>query len=147
MGCQSNTYMSYIKHKQAISSTRYFRRFLQISKYSDMLNNTFILEKLCCGDTVLVISTRFKGLNGYFDYQTGYPDLLQIANVPGIKIMVLRYLAIEVFKCVNEISPAYLNDMFTRKQCPYTLRDSSILVRPKVNLTQYGLQSFKSYGA
>ena len=62
-------------------------------------------------------------------------------------IMVLRYLAIEVFKCVNEISPAYLNDMFTRKQCPYALRDSSILVRPKVNLTQYGLKSFKSYGA
>ena len=81
------------------------------------------------------------------DYQTGYPDLLQNANVPGIKIMVLRYLAIEVFKCVNEISPAYLNDMFTRKQCPYALRDSSILVRPKVNLTQYGLKSFKSYGA
>ena len=81
------------------------------------------------------------------DYQTGYPDLLQNANVPGIKIMVLRYLAIEVFKCVNEISPAYLNDMFTRKQYPYALRDSSILVRPKVNLTQYGLKSFKSYGA
>ena len=37
--------------------------------------------------------------------------------------------------------------MFTRKQCPYALRDSSILVRPKVNLTQYGLKSFKSYGA
>ena len=50
-------------------------------------------------------------------------------------------------QCVNEISPAYLNDMFTRKQCPYALRDSSILVRPKVNLTQYGLKSFKSYGA
>ena len=81
------------------------------------------------------------------DYQTGYPDLLQNANVPGIKIMVLRYLAIEVFKCVNEISPAYLNDMFTRKQCLYALRDNSILVRPKVNLTQYGLKSFKSYGA
>ena len=78
------------------------------------------------------------------DYQTGYPDLLQNTNVPGIKIMVLRYLAIEVFKCVNEINPAYLNDMLTRKQCPYALRDSSILVRPKVNLTQYGLKSFKA---
>ena len=53
------------------------------------------------------------------DYQTGYRDLLQNANVTGIQIMVLRYLAIEVFKCVNEISPAYLNAMFTRKQYPY----------------------------
>ena len=81
------------------------------------------------------------------DYQSGYTDLLHNAKVPGIKIMVLRYLAIEVFKCVKEISPAYLNAMFIRKECPYALRDNSILERPKVNLTQYGLKSFKSYGA
>ena len=81
------------------------------------------------------------------DYQSGYNDLLQNANIPGIKIMLLRYLAIEVFKCINEINPAYLNAMFTRKECPYALRDSSILMRPKVNLTQYGLKSFRSYGA
>ena len=81
------------------------------------------------------------------DYQSGYTDLLQNANVPGIKIMLLRYLAIEVFKCINEINPAYLNAMFIRKECPYALRDSSILMRPKVNLTQYGLKSFRSYGA
>ena len=81
------------------------------------------------------------------DYQSGYTDLLHNAKVPGIKIMVLRYLAIEVFKCVKEISPVYLNAMFIRKECPYALRDNSILVRPKVNLTQYGLKSFKSYGA
>ena len=81
------------------------------------------------------------------DYQSGYNDLLQNANVPGIKIMLLRYLAIEVFKCINEINPAYLNAMFIRKECPYALRDSSTLMRPKVNLTQYGLKSFRSYGA
>ena len=37
--------------------------------------------------------------------------------------------------------------MFIHKECPYALRDSSILMRPKVNLTQYGLKSFRSYGA
>ena len=81
------------------------------------------------------------------DYQSGYTDLLQNANVPGIKIMLLRYLAIEVFKCINEINPAYVNAMFIRKECPYALRDSSILIRPKVNLTQYGLKSFRRHGA
>ena len=81
------------------------------------------------------------------DYQSGYTDLLHIAKVLGIKIMVLRYLTIEVFKCVKKISPAYLNAMFIRKECPYALRDNSILLRPKVNLTQYGLKSCKSYGA
>ena len=80
------------------------------------------------------------------DYQTGYPDLLQNANAPGIKIMVLRYLAIEVFKCVNEISPAYLNDMFTRKQCPYALRDSSIFwnILPRSFKADISLNEFKT---
>ena len=78
------------------------------------------------------------------DYQSGYTDLLQNGNVPGIKTMVLRYLAIEMFRCIKQINPAYLNAMFTRKECPCALRDSSILVRPKVKLTQYGLKFFKS---
>ena len=82
------------------------------------------------------------------DYQSGYTDLLQNVNVPGINIMLLRYLAIEVFKSIDEINPAYIKAMFIRKECPYALRDSSILMRPNVNLTQYGLKSFRrSYGA
>ena len=78
------------------------------------------------------------------DYQSGYTDLLHNTKLPGIKIMVLRYLAIEVFKCVKEISSAYPNAMFIRKECPYALRDNSILVRPKVNLTQYVLDPSKA---
>ena len=61
--------------------------------------------------------------------------------------MLLRYLAIEIFKRINETNPAYLNAIFIRIECPYALRDSSILMKPKVNLTQYGLKSFRSYGA
>ena len=49
------------------------------------------------------------------DYQSSYTELLKNANVPGIKIMVLRYLAIEMFQCIKGINPAYLNAMFTRK--------------------------------
>ena len=56
-------------------------------------------------------------------YQPGYTDLQLNAVVPRIKIMVLRNLAIEVFKCLNEISPAYPKAMITRKECPYALRD------------------------
>ena len=42
---------------------------------------------------------------------------------------------------IKEITggPVCLNAMFIRKECPYALRDSSILIRPKVNLTHYGL--------
>ena len=48
------------------------------------------------------------------NYQLGYTELLLNDNVPGIKIMVLRYLTIEIFKCIKPISAAYLNATFTR---------------------------------
>ena len=34
--------------------------------------------------------------------------------------MTLRLLAIEVFECVNELNPGYLNEMFTIKKSAHT---------------------------
>ena len=39
------------------------------------------------------------------DYTSDYVELLDKANVPGMKIMALRYLAIEVYKYINGINP------------------------------------------
>ena len=81
------------------------------------------------------------------DYESDYDDLLTKANVPGIKMMTLRQLAIEVYKSVTKINPEYLNELFLPKQCTYNLRNVSVLERPKVNTTLFGLKSFKSYGS
>ena len=81
------------------------------------------------------------------DYTSNYHELLNKANVPGVKIMALRYLAIEVYKCVNGLNPKYLNDIFTIKKCKYDLRDDSLINRNKVSTTSHGLKSFKDYGA
>ena len=81
------------------------------------------------------------------DYTSDYHELLNKANVPGVKIMALRYLAIEVYKCVNGLNPKYLNDLFTIKKCKYDLRDDSLIIRNKVSTTNHGLKSFKDYGA
>ena len=53
----------------------------------------------------------------------------------------------QVFKCVNGLNPDYLNKMIHKKSSPYELRDTSILSRPKVYYTHYGLKTFSSYGA
>ena len=50
------------------------------------------------------------------DYESSYHDLLIQCEVSEIKIMTLRLLAIEVFKCVNKLNPEYLNGMFTIKK-------------------------------
>ena len=81
------------------------------------------------------------------DYTSSFQELHINSGVSGIRIMTLRSLAIEVYKCVKQINPVYLNDMFTRKKCSYDLRNDELLVRPKVNTTNYGLKSVRSYGS
>ena len=49
------------------------------------------------------------------DYESTYQNLLHNCKVPGIKILLLRNLAIEVYKCVTKINPAHLNEMFSVK--------------------------------
>ena len=54
------------------------------------------------------------------DYGSSYHDLLIQSEVPGIKIMTLCLLAIEVFKCVNKLNSEYLNEMFKIKSAHTT---------------------------
>ena len=54
------------------------------------------------------------------DYASDYYDLLKKADVPGMKIMALRFLAIEVYKCINGLNPKYLNDLFIVKNANTT---------------------------
>ena len=81
------------------------------------------------------------------DYASDYYDLLKKADVPGMKIMALRFLAIEVYKCINGLNPKYLNDLSIVKKCKYNLRDDSVINRNKVQTINYGLKSFQDYGA
>ena len=80
-------------------------------------------------------------------YASDFYDLLKKADVPGMKIMALRFLAIEVYKCINGLNPKYLNDLFIVKKYKYNLRDDSVINWNKVQTTNYGLKSFKDYGA
>ena len=50
-----------------------------------------------------------------YDYDSCYENSLTAASVPGIRINLLRCLAIEVFKCVNGLNPDYLNKMIHKK--------------------------------
>ena len=49
------------------------------------------------------------------DNDSCYENLLTAAYVPGIRINLLRCLAIEVFKCVNGLNPDYLNKLIIKK--------------------------------
>ena len=70
---------------------------------------------------------------------SNYHALLNNVDIPGIKIVLLRYInAIQVVKSIN---PDYLNLLFVEKDCPYYVQDNSILSRPLVKSTQHGIKS------
>ena len=73
------------------------------------------------------------------NYESNYQNLLHNCNVPRIKILLLRNIAIEVYKCVTKINPAYLNEMFNAKKCPYDLRDDFVVETPRLNSVNFGL--------
>ena len=64
-----------------------------------------------------------------------------------MSIYRLRFLAIELFKRVNGLNPAYLNELFTPNEVEYNLRDPYLLVQPKFNTYKFGFKSFRYYGA
>ena len=46
-------------------------------------------------------------------------------------------ILIEVYKCLNQISPPYLHEMFKIKELHYGLRNDSIIALPKYNFIKY----------
>ena len=59
----------------------------------------------------------------------------------------LRFLAIEMYKCVNKLNPQFMNEMFIAHPVTYDLRDSSRLEQPSFNTLSFGYKSFMYYGA
>ena len=55
----------------------------------------------------------------YNDFKSSYTDLRKMANRPLMYIERQKCILLEVFKCLNQISPRYLHDMFEIKVMPY----------------------------
>ena len=60
--------------------------------------------------------------------------------------MNLRALAIEIYKCLHGLNPAYMRQMVEVKSTNYSLRNANVLVQPQVKTSNYGLRSFRYYG-
>ena len=55
----------------------------------------------------------------YNDYISTYNSMLQMYNMDGIHVTLLKNILTEVFKCLNEISPTYLCECFAEKSLSY----------------------------
>ena len=81
------------------------------------------------------------------DFVPNHSELMRKCGSQGVKLIILRYLAMKVYMNANNVNLQHLNEMFTLQSCTYDLRDNSVLERPAARLTNYGLKSFNSYGA
>ena len=75
-----------------------------------------------------------KGALGFVlaDYASDCCELLNKADVAGVNIMALRYLATGVYKYINGHNPKYLHDLFINKKIKYVLQDDSVIKWSKV---------------
>ena len=83
----------------------------------------------------------------FADYNSSYTELLWRAGTTTLLIQRLRLIALTVFKSLHGLNPPCLNDMFTPKQVPYRMRDSSLLEQSRCRTTTFGLRWISYIGA
>ena len=105
---------------------------------------------LFCGKTNLnkLEKLQERALATVFcDNSLTYEDMLEKSGQLRIRLNLIRLVAIDMFKCMNDLNPLYINEMFIGKDSGYNLRDQSRLLQPKFNTKRYGYRSFKYFGS
>ena len=81
------------------------------------------------------------------DPNSTYNDLLKRGNFLSLSALRLRFLAIEMYKCRNNMAPSYRCDLFRQNIISYNLRDSDKLIQPDFKTKTFGYRSFTYYGS
>ena len=81
------------------------------------------------------------------DYVSTYLDLLQKTNQTTLLLSRLKAMVNEVYKCIYQLNPKPLNELFVLKENKYDLRDPYKIAMPSFNKVKYGKSSFTYYGS
>ena len=81
----------------------------------------------------------------YGDYTASFEELLKKDKTVSIHHRNIQYLAIEMYKVINNLSPQILNEIFEKCEMLPTRLGRSF-VRPKVNKVYKGENSLRSFG-
>ncbi len=86
---------------------------------------------------------QYRALKFIFnDFDSDYNHILALAEKKTLLVNRVQLLATEVFKCVNNIAPEFVCELFEHHQTPYSLRDSSRLEQRKFKTKRHGFRSF-----
>ena len=144
-------------------AARQLNALSRISKYLDLNCRKLIFRSLVLSNfTYCPIVWHFCGKQNnskvekiqeralrilYDDYDSEYTELLAESRTTTMLHSRFKCIILEVFKSMQGINPACIQNMFEIKKSSYSLRDSSIMVQPKRNSTTFGLRSFSYFGS
>ena len=80
----------------------------------------------------------------YNDYTSSYEALLSKANKPTMEVKRLRTLAIEIFKTINGLNPAFMKDIFPKGH--HSTRRPFDISTNRPNSATYGDKSLRTLG-
>ena len=76
----------------------------------------------------VIMKTHYRTLRATYNTQTrSYEELLDLSGNKKIHTQNLQILMVEVYKCLNNISPPSTWDYFKQKNNPYNLRNTQLL--------------------
>ena len=80
------------------------------------------------------------------DRKSSYDVLLAQSDRSTLTLSRMRYVAVEVLKCLNGLNPKYVSQLFERKDVQYGLRHDNLIL-PNFNTNRYGRKSFTYNGS
>ena len=81
----------------------------------------------------------------YDDYTVSFEELLKQDKSVSIHHRNLQYVAIEMYKVKNDLSPIIMKDIFEQKEAS-SCRSGCSFVRPNVSTVNKGLNSLRNFG-
>ena len=141
------------KAKNGIRCLCRVRKFLTFNQ-AILLFNSYILSVfnycpiiwMFCNETTnyVIISTHKRALRAILhDYHSNYSELLTLSSSVSIHEMHLRFLAVEIYKTINNLNPSF----FELKTISYNFRKGNLLKLPTANSSAYGTSSFLFRGS
>ncbi len=109
---------------------------------------TFVLSKylychlvwhFCSHHDVLIMENVQKRLlrNVYEDYESSYDELLLKSKLATLEVQRHRFIATEVYKAVNKLTPIYIQELFEIKELVYNWIDPIRTKVPKCSNVTY----------
>ena len=165
LGISIDSKLKFNTHVQAlcINASKKTKALFRIRPYLDMYSakricDAYILSPFnycpliwmygCKSNDSMINQTHKRALRAiYKNFTLSFKELLDKDNSVSIHVRNLRFLLIEIYKCLNSENPSFLWNMFNEKDSKYSLRCGKTLCLPSTKTKKFGLNSLEFRGS